>query len=466
MAATWGPKSWKNYPIKQQPDYPEEKQQELEDVLNQIHNMPPLVHAGEITALRKLIGKAGKGQSFILQGGDCAERFQDCSRTTIENKIRILLQMSLVIIWRTHLPVVRIFRGAGQYAKPRSSPTEKVTVEEKVVNGEKSETVTVEKSVPSFRGDNINGFDQNDRTHDPNRLLTAYFRSATTINYIRALISGGFASLYYPHKWTLDFVKNAEQKNEYLEILNQLHNGLGFLSSIGPLQHTVDINRVDIFTSHEGLVLDYESAVTEEVNGRHYNLGAHFLWIGDRTRAIDGAHIEYFRGIENPIGLKCGPTFDPDELERIVKILNPSNVSGKLVLITRYGEKFVNEMLPKHIKAVQRSGVKVTWITDAMHGNTFQTDSGLKTRNFSSIWKEIESCFRIHREHGTILGGVHLEMTGENVTECVGGASELHSSELSTAYETYCDPRLNYTQSLDISFRVSELLGKKPIMSV
>jgi len=278
------------------------------------------------------------------------------------------------------------------------------------------------------------------------------------MNYIRALIGGGFASLYYPHKWTLDFVKSQDLKKEYVQILKQLQNGLGFLSTVGPLQHAVDVNRVEVFTSHEGLVLDYESSLTSEVNGKFFNLGAHFIWIGDRTREINGAHIEYFRGIQNPVGLKCGPSFDPDELERIVKILNPENIPGKLVLITRYGDKNVESLLPKHIAAVKRAGVHVTWICDPMHGNTFSTEDGIKTRSVSAVWNEIESCFRVHKENGSHLGGIHLEMTGENVTECVGGADGLGHTELADAYETYCDPRLNYTQSLDIAFRISELV--------
>jgi 3-deoxy-7-phosphoheptulonate synthase len=461
----WGPNSWKNFPIKQQPEYPQEKQEELKNVLDELQNLPPLIHNGEVQALLNHLALAAKGKTFILQGGDCAERFQDCSRLSIENKVRILLQMSLVIIWRSHIPVVRILRGAGQYAKPRSSPVEKVTITKTLITEDGTTEVSEEKLVPSFRGDNINGFSIEDRAHDPSRLLQAYFRSASTMNYIRALIGGGFASLYYPHKWTLDFVKSQDLKKEYVQILKQLHNGLGFLSTVGPLQNAVDVNRVEIFTSHEGLVLDYESSLTSEVNGKFYNLGAHFIWIGDRTREINGAHIEYFRGIQNPVGLKCGPSFDPEELERIVKILNPDNIPGKLVLITRYGDKNVEALLPNHIAAVARAGVRVTWICDPMHGNTFSTEDGIKTRSVSSVWNEIEACFRIHKENGSHLGGIHLEMTGENVTECVGGADGLGHTELANAYETYCDPRLNYTQSLDIAFRISELIteSKGPV---
>jgi len=367
--------------------------------------------------------------------------------------------MSLALIWITHRPVVRILRGAGQFAKPRSSPIEKVMVTEKVTKDDGSQvSVEIQKEIPSFRGDNINSFDQSDRTHDPQRLLQAFFHSSTTINYIRALIAGGFASLLYPHKWDLEFVKNSEQREEYSAILDQLQNGLRFLNTIGTFGNSSELSGIELFTSHEGLVLDYESAVTEECKNGYYNLGAHLLWIGDRTRAIDGAHIEYFRGIQNPVGLKCGPSLDPEELERLVKVLNPDNIMGKLVLITRYGKDNVSKLLPAHIDAVKRSGQNVVWVSDPMHGNTFATPSGLKTRNFQSIMSEIENCFRIHQEKGTILGGIHLEMTGENVTECVGGAAELDHLGLSHAYETYCDPRLNYIQSLDIAFRVAELL--------
>ena len=417
------------------------------------------MHGGEVDKLREHLEKAGNGNAFILQGGDCAERFRDCTKSSIENKIRIILQMSLALIWITHRPVVRILRGAGQFAKPRSSPVETVLMKETVVDKNGSDSVVeVSKIIPSFRGDNINGFDQNNRTHDPQRLLQAYFHSSTTINYIRALIAGGFASLLYPHKWDLEFVKNHNQRAEYSNILDQLQNGLKFLNSVGTLGNASELSGIELFTSHEGLVLDYETAVTDEYKEGFYNLGAHLLWIGDRTRSIDGAHIEYFRGIQNPVGLKCGPTLEPEELERLVKILNPDNIMGKLVLITRYGKDNVEKLLPAHIAAVKRAGANVVWISDPMHGNTFSAPSGLKTRNFESIMTEIETCFKVHKDNESVLGGIHLEMTGENVTECVGGAAELDHCELSTAYETYCDPRLNYIQSLDVAFRVAELL--------
>lgn len=367
--------------------------------------------------------------------------------------------MSLTLIWVTHKPVVRILRGAGQFAKPRSSPTEKVTFEEEQILDDGSKVIEkVEREINSFRGDNINDFSPTNRDHDPQRLLQAFFHSSTTINYIRALIAGGFASLLYPHKWELEFVKDEERKQEYETILEQLQNGLKFLNAVGTLGSASELSDVDVFTSHEGLVLDYETAVTDQYKDNYYNLGAHFLWIGDRTRNIDGAHIEYFRGIQNPVGLKCGPTLNGDELEKLVKILNPDNIMGKLVIITRYGDKKVAEKLPEHIAAVKRSGQNVVWICDPMHGNTFANEDNRKTRNVESIKNEIEDCFRIHKENGTILAGIHLEMTGEDVTECVGGAAMLQHKELSRAYETYCDPRLNYIQSLDVAFNVANLL--------
>mmetsp|Transcript_15252 Transcript_15252/g.59645 ORF Transcript_15252/g.59645 Transcript_15252/m.59645 type:complete len:481 (+) Transcript_15252:139-1581(+) len=462
---SWTIDSWRKFPIKQQPPYPEEAQPVLKEVLDNIRQLPPLVGAGEVERLKRGLALAGEGKSFVLQGGDCAERFVDCQKELIENKIRIILQMSLVFIWRTHVPVVRIVRGAGQFAKPRSSSWETVKIKEKqVVDGAEKEVV-VEKKIASFRGDNVNGYSIDERTPDPNRLLKAYFHSAATINYIRALVSGGFASLRYPHKWDLDSVKNTHTRDAYRDILKELGHGIQFLMAVGQVSTgNAGINQVDIFTSHEGLVLEYEAANTfTYASGNSYNLGAHFLWIGDRTRALDGAHVEYFRGIKNPVGVKCGPTMQPEELGRILPILNPDREAGKLVLITRFGKDKVAAMLPPLIDAARATGVPVTWICDPMHGNTTVTESGLKTRKFDSILAEIEATFQVHDQCGTILGGIHLEMTGENVTECTGGAQELDSSELSTAYETYCDPRLNYTQSLDIAFRLSELVNQAGI---
>ena len=449
MADDWSLSSWRSKPIKQQPPYPEESKEVLKDVISQISQMPPIVHHGEVDRLKADIAAAGRGEKLILHGGDCAERFQDCTSTMIENKLRILLQMSLVFTWQAHIPVVRILRGAGQFAKPRSSNYE-------TVDG---------KQVPSFRGDNVNGFDISERTPDPNRLMRAFFHSSTTCNYIRALLGGGFASLQYPHAWNLDFIRREDVRGDYNSILAELDHGLGFLRAARVLDTTPGVNTVDINISHEGLVLDYEEALTKKVGTEYYNLGSHFLWIGDRTRQLDGAHIEYFRGIANPIGIKCGPTLGGDELSELLLRLNPANEEGKITLITRYGSDKIAQKLPEHIEAVKRSGAKVTWVSDAVHGNTYTTDNGFKTRNVSNILAEIQQSCEIHQASGTVFGGVHLEMTGENVTECVGGSSELQHEELSQDYVTFCDPRLNYTQSLDIAFQMSNFLRERQQLS-
>lgn len=437
----WNPSSWKNFKILQQPEYRDLSL--LEKSLRKVHTLPPLVHHKEVNALKEKIGKAIRGECFLLQGGDCAERFLDCSKEPIESKFKILLQMSLVIIAIARIPVIRLARMAGQFAKPRSATLEKV-------NGS-------DEMIYTFKGDNINGFDPSEREPDPNRLVQAYFHSAATLNYLRAMNAGGVANLKEPHQWNLR-IKNEVVRKEYENVIDKILDSFAFLRVIGADQAET-FNSVELFTSHEGLLLNYEEALTEkptEEDG-YFNLGAHFLWIGDRTRQIDGAHIEYFRGIQNPIGVKIGPTTKTQELVQLVQVLNPEKECGRLTLITRYGCDKVKDLLPSHIEAVKETGIPVLWICDPCHGNT-EVHNGVKTRRFSKLHSELIQSFEIHREHGSRLGGVHLELTGDEVTECVGGSNELELEDLQRNYTTFCDPRLNYTQSLDIAFSIAHKL--------
>jgi 3-deoxy-7-phosphoheptulonate synthase len=395
-----------------------------------------------VNDLKRKLADASEGKCFLLQGGDCAERFMDCTQTAIENKFKILLQMSLIVIWRAGIPVIRLARMAGQFAKPRSSTYE---------------TLSDGTEVYSFKGDNVNGFDSADREPDPNRLVRAYFHSAATLNYARGMISGGVADLHAAAEWKLTNVLKEETRREYEDVVSHLLEGMNFLKAIHA-DETDSFKSVSLFTSHEGLLLPYEEALTTRVGDKHFNLGAHFLWIGDRTREINGAHVEYFKGISNPIGIKCGPTMSCEELTRLLPILNPDKEPGRLTIITRYGVSKVQELLAKHIRAVKATGIPVLWVCDPCHGNGIVTESGIKTRNIADIMSELTSAFNVHSEEGTILGGVHLELTGEDVTECIGGSEELASHQLTTKYETFCDPRLNYTQSLDVAFLIAKLL--------
>jgi 3-deoxy-7-phosphoheptulonate synthase len=449
----WTPSSWKGKPIKQQPTY--DDVDELNNALEQIRSLPPLVHIAEVEALKAQLGRVGRGEKFLLQGGDCAERFQDCKPKAIEDKLKILLQMSLVLTYVGCVPVVRVARLAGQYAKPRSSPTEKV-------NG---------NDIPSFRGDNVNGYHPDDRRHDPQRLVNAYFHSAATLNYTRSVLSGGFANLRQPQLWNLDFVKDTALQQEYQTVVNNIFDSLQFFDTLESTSWVPEstLRGVNLYTSHEGLILDYEESLTRPAANygittskySYYNAGAHFLWIGDRTRQLDGAHVEYFSGIANPIGLKVGPTTDPDDLCELVKRLNPLKEPGHVTLISRCGADKVDDILPGLIEAVQHINYPVVWSCDPMHGNTQSTASGLKTRLFKNIHDEVEKTFALHEKMNSILGGVHLEMTGENVTECLGGSQNLAESELHLNYDTYCDPRLNYTQSLDLAFLISKRMRQK-----
>ena len=439
--SNWSPASWRERPICQQPDYPDAAA--LERALDEVRALPPLVNHGEVDALRAHLAKAAKGEAFLLQGGDCAERFADCTKTSIEAKLKILLQMSLVLTWGARIPVIRVGRMAGQYAKPRSNDTE-------TVNG---------VELPSYRGDNVNSIkpDTAARIADPQRLVKAYHHSTATLNYARALVDGGFADLHHPQHWDLGFVRSEAQRKEYEDMVERIRDAIDFVESTG-VRGTATLKTIELFSSHEGLLLAYEEALTEKVNDQWYNLGAHFLWIGDRTRNLGDAHLEYFRGIENPIGVKVGKQMQPQELVEIITTLEPENRPGRITLISRVGTANVRETLPPLIAAVREAGRVVTWVCDPMHGNTTLTDTGLKTRNYDLILEELAAAFEIHQEQGGQLGGVHFELTGEDVTECTGGPQELSEADLSRSYETYCDPRLNYAQSLELALRIAQRL--------
>lgn len=442
MSSDWNPSSWRDLPILQQPDYPD--REAVQQTLAKLRTLPPLVHPNEIDNLKRQLGEASRGERFLLQGGDCAEIFSYCNGDAIESKLKVIIQMSLVLTYGARIPLVRVLRAAGQYAKPRSSPTENH-------NGQQ---------IPSYRGDNINGFKPSERTPDPDRLLQAYFHSAATWNYVRALLSGGFADLHRPQQWTLEHVRSDTVRTDYQELVRRMMDSLDFMRTIHAENESSTMS-VDMFSSHEGLILDYEEALTRKVGSKYYNSSAHFLWIGDRTRQLNGAHIEYFRGITNPIGVKVGPSMKDDELVQLVKKLNPSNEAGKITLITRYGCDKVSQFLPGHIRAVQAASLNVLWCSDPMHGNTESSASGLKTRRFEKIIDELSQNFRIHKDLGSKLGGVHFELTGDSVTECLGGSMEMHEDDLSTNYQTQCDPRLNYSQSMDMAFLISKFFEKE-----
>lgn len=437
----WTPTSWRNHAIHQQPNYKDELA--VERALKTVRALPPLVAHGEVETLRRRFAKAAEGKAFVLQGGDCAERFDDCTGKSIETKLKILLQMSLVLTWGARIPVVRVGRMAGQYAKPRSKDTE-------IIDG---------VELPSFRGEHVNHIDftEQSRTPDPNRLVQAYFHSSATLNYARALLDGGFADLHNPQHWDLGFFRNTANRERHQTMLHNILDSLDFVESTG-VQAQGIFSTVELFSSHEGLLLPYEEAHTVKVEGRYYNLGAHMLWIGDRTRQLDGAHVEYFRGIQNPIGVKVGPSMEPAELVELIEVLEPENRQGRVTLISRQGAQGVRDKLPELIRAVQKADRKVVWSCDPMHGNTTPTASGLKTRNFDNILTELKTTFDVHQEEKSHLGGVHFELTGENVTECTGGPEELSEEDLPRQYDTHCDPRLNYAQSVEMAFLMAEKL--------
>ncbi|KAK4227239.1 putative phospho-2-dehydro-3-deoxyheptonate aldolase [Podospora fimiseda] len=448
-APQWTPESWRLKPVKQSPEYPD--QAALQKSLAELKKLPPIVHPREIIKLKEHLRDVAQGKAFLLQGGDCAELFDYCQQDAIESKIKLLLQMSLVLIWGADKRVVRIGRMAGQYAKPRSSPME-------TVDG---------KQVPSFRGDILNGFHLDERELDPARLVKAYHHSSATLNYIRAAISSGIADLHRPLDWGLGHVRDPELKAKYQEAVNFLTDMLRFMHTIGA-DKTEKLDTVDLFTSHEGLLLEYEQSLTRLLDDptafphgskkEYYDTSAHFLWIGDRTRQIDHGHVEFFRGIANPLGVKIGPTTPTSDLLELLRTLNPDREPGKITLITRYGAGKVADLLPAHIRAVEDSEYKqtVVWQCDPMHGNTQSVSGGIKTRRFSDIFSELQQTLRIHKEQGSYLGGVHLELTGDAVTECMGGSEGLAEDDLSTNYTSFCDPRLNEKQALELAFLIAD----------
>lgn len=444
-ASPWTPHSWRQRSIRQQPTY--ERQGDLDEVLGTIRHYPPLVFVGEVEKLKRQLADAAAGKRFLLQGGDCAERFQDCTPEAITSKIKILLQMSVVLCYGARQPVVRVGRIAGQYAKPRSSDTETIDGVE----------------LPVFRGDNINAFeaDPAGRRPDPRRLLQSYHTASMTLNYVRAMITGGFADLHHPENWNLSFVGKSAHKSRYEQVVANIQDAVAFMGTFGGVREE-SLGTIDFFTSHEGLLLGFEEAMTRHIpqNDRYYNLGAHMLWIGDRTRELTGAHVEYFRGIANPIGVKWGPTASIEEMIELIHTLNPDNEPGRITLITRYGHDKVEKHLPAAVEAVRRKGLNVLWSADPMHGNVIKTKDGVKTRDFDAILTELKKSFALHRECGSRLGGVHFELTGEDVTECVGGAEGIGEADLSRNYETFCDPRLNYGQSLEMAFVISSILSQ------
>ncbi|MGY0503683.1 class II 3-deoxy-7-phosphoheptulonate synthase [Luteimonas sp. e5] len=442
LAKDWTPESWRRLPAAQQPEYADELA--LKRVLEELHALPPLVTSWEILTLREQLAEAQEGRRFLLQGGDCCENFAYCRPSILSNRLKVLLQMSLVLVHELRIPVLRVGRFAGQYAKPRSAPTE-------VRDG---------IELPSYRGDIVNApaFDAESRRPDPERMITAHSRSALTLNFVRALIDGGFADLHYPQNWDLSWVTHSPLADEYRRIVDGVSDALRFMETLsGEPPHNLD--RVDFFASHEALLLPYEQALTRQVPHQWgwFNLGTHYPWIGMRTADLDGAHVEYFRGIRNPIAVKVGPGMSVDHLRRLIEVLNPGNEPGRLSLIHRMGARDIAEKLPPLLEAVRREGARVLWVCDPMHGNTETSSNGYKTRRFDKIRSEIEQAFELHAAAGTRLGGIHLELTGEDVTECTGGARELTDGDLARAYHSTVDPRLNYEQALETAM----LIGRK-----
>ncbi|PYE89982.1 class II 3-deoxy-7-phosphoheptulonate synthase [Phyllobacterium leguminum] len=447
MTKNWTPQSWRGKPIKQVPSYPDA--QVLADVESRLRSYPPLVFAGEARKLTRQLGEVAEGRAFLLQGGDCAESFAEHGADNIRDFFRVFLQMAVVLTFGAAQPVVKVGRIAGQFAKPRSSDTEtKDGVE-----------------LPAYRGDIINGidFDPASRIPDPNRQDMAYRQSAATLNLLRAFAQGGYANLENVHQWMLGFVGNSPQGERYEALAQRISETIGFMRSIGiTAESNASLRETDFYTSHEALLLGYEEALTrvDSTSGDWYGTSGHMIWIGDRTRQPDHAHVEYCRGIKNPLGLKCGPSLDPDGLLKLIDTLNPENEAGRLTLIARFGYDKVSDHLPKLIRAIQREGRKVVWSCDPMHGNTI-TANGYKTRPFDRILKEVETFFAVHRSEGSYPGGIHIEMTGKNVTECTGGARAISAEDLSDRYHTHCDPRLNADQALELAFLVAELLKKE-----
>ena len=447
MSTSWSPASWRTKPIRQVPDYPDAGALTAAEAT--LKGMPPLVFAGEARNLKAALADVAEGNAFLLQGGDCAESFAEFGADKIRDSFRVLLQMAVVLTYGAAMPVVKVGRMAGQYAKPRSSDTE----------------TQGDVTLPSYRGDIINQmpFDEASRTPDPQRMVQSYNQASATLNLLRAFAQGGYADLHQVHQWNLDFVSQSPQSARYQELADRLSETLDFMAACGLTSGTTpQIRETSFYTSHEALLLPYEEPLTrvDSTSGDWYDCSAHMLWIGDRTRQADGAHVEFLRGVKNPLGLKCGPSLDADDLLRLIDALNPANEAGRLTLIARMGSDNVEEHLPALIRAVEKEGRKVVWSCDPMHGNTISA-GGFKTRPFDRVLAEVRGFFAVHRAEGTHPGGVHIEMTGENVTECLGGAQAISEATLGDRYHTHCDPRLNASQSLELAFLLAEQLKEE-----
>jgi 3-deoxy-7-phosphoheptulonate synthase len=445
MTKNWTPNSWRSHEARQLPTYPDAAA--VAAVESELRSYPPLVFAGEARDLTARLADVAAGNAFLLQGGDCAESFAEFHPNTIRDTFRVLLQMAVTLTFASKMPVVKVGRMAGQFAKPRSGDFEEI-------NG---------VSLPSYRGDNVNDieFTEKARTPDPQRMLRGYLQSAATLNLLRAFASGGYANLHQVHKWNLDFAARSPWADQYAQLADRIGEALDFMAAIGLSPETVpQLKGTSFFTSHEALLLGYEEAMTRQdsLTDEWYDTSAHMLWIGDRTRFAGSAHVEFLRGVGNPLGLKCGPSLEADDLIRLIDTLNPGNVPGRLTLIARFGHDKIDQHLPRLIRAVQREGRHVLWSCDPMHGNTIKAAGGLKTRPFDRILSEVKSFFAIHRAEGTHAGGIHLEMTGQDVTECTGGAIAISDEGLASRYQTQCDPRLNASQSLEMAFLIAEAL--------
>jgi len=443
----WKINSWRDYTAKHIPKYPDENH--LSKVEDTLKSFPPLVFAGEVRSLKRSLAEVSDGNGFLLQGGDCAESFTEFNADNIRDTFRVILQMAVVLTSGTNLPIVKVGRMAGQFAKPRSSETE-------TING---------VELPSYTGDIINdiNFDEELRQPDPDRMLKGYSQAASTLNLLRAFADGGYADLRHVNSWNMGFVKSDPHGERYHHLAHQIQESLNFMDALGiNSNNTPQLRTVDYFTSHEALLLPYEEALTrvDSTSGDVYNTSAHFVWIGDRTRFKDSAHVEFCRGIKNPIGIKCGPSLEPDELIELLDILNPMDEAGRITLITRYGYNQIETYLPKLIRKIAKEGRTVVWSSDPMHGNTTKSRVGIKTRPFDHIIEELKKNIQIHKAEGSIAGGVHLEMTGQNVTECTGGLDKISEDNLSDRYRTHCDPRLNANQAIELAFMIADELKK------
>jgi 3-deoxy-7-phosphoheptulonate synthase len=441
----WSPTSWRDKPILQQPTYP--NKDELNKVLKELENYPPLVFAGEAKRLKEQLADVAVGKAFLLQGGDCAESFSEFHADNIRHTFKALMQMAGVLTYAGGVPVVKVGRLAGQFAKPRSSDTETV------------DGVTLD----SYRGDIINGveFSKEARVPDPKRMIKAYNQASATQNLLRAFATGGLADLHQVHQWNLDFAHKSEVSAKYEKLAQEIENSLKFMKACGITSKTYrNLRETDFYTSHEALLLPYEEAFTrkDSISGEWYDTSAHMLWIGDRTRQLDGAHVEYLKGVNNPIGVKAGPTMDTDDLVRLCETLNPKNEAGRLNIIVRMGAEKVGDGMPRLVRAIEKEGMNVVWSCDPMHGNTIKSSNNYKTRPVDAVLAEMKQFFQVHRAEGTVGGGVHLEMTGKNVTECIGGSFVVREEDLSSRYHTHCDPRLNADQSLELAFLIADTL--------